>query len=57
MSLFSIIAIIVVVWLVLKLKHFISGIQIASSKTAVYKKEKSRKTGMDIQDADYEDVE
>ena len=57
MSLFKIIAIIVAVWMIVKVKRFISGIHIMSGKSAGNLKKKSRKTSMDIQDADYEDVE
>ena len=57
MSLFSLIIFIVCIWFILKVKRFISGIQITSSKLTDSPKKKSRKIGMDIQDADYEDVE
>ena len=57
MSLFNLIAFIVSIWFILKIKRFISGIRIISGKQAINKKKKSRKIGMDIQDADYEDVE
>jgi hypothetical protein len=57
MSLIKIITIIVVIWLILKVKHFIAKIHIRSQESLAHKKKKSRKTGMDIQDADYEDVE
>ena len=57
MSLLKIITIIVTVWLILKVKRFIAGIHITSGKSANTKTGKSRKTGIDIQDADYEDVE
>ncbi len=57
MSLFNLIAFIVSIWFILKIKRFISGIQITSGKSADKQKKKSRKIGMDIQDADYEDVE
>ena len=57
MSLFSLIIFIVCIWFILKVKRFISGIQITSSKLTDSPKKKSRKFGMDIQDADYEDVE
>ena len=57
MSLFKLIAFIVSIWLFLKIKHFITGIQITSGKSADNREKKSRKIGMDIQDADYEDVE
>ena len=56
MSLFKIIAIIVVVWLILQIKRFISGIQITSGKLKGQKTKQSRKTSMNVQDADYEDV-
>ncbi len=57
MSLFNLIAFIVSIWFILKIKRFISGIHIMSDKSADKQKKKSRKIGMDIQDADYEDVE
>jgi len=57
MSLFKIIALIVTIWLIIKVKRFIAGIQITSGKSANTKSEKIHKTGIDIQDADYEDVE
>ena len=57
MSLFNILSIIVCIWLIFKLKSFMSSIKISSDKSADPQKNKSRKTGMDIQDADYEDVE
>tara|TARA_B100002003_G_C13636685_1_gene325190 strand:+ start:109 stop:282 length:174 start_codon:yes stop_codon:yes gene_type:complete len=56
MSLFNIILIITAVWLILKVKRFISGIKIQSGTSPMEQKKKTRKTGMDIQDADYEDV-
>ena len=57
MSLFKLIAFIVTIWFILKIKRFISGIKITSGKSTDNRKNKSRKIGMDIQDADYEDVE
>ncbi len=57
MSLFNLIAFIICIWLLLKIKRFISGIQITSDKSDYHRKKKSRKIGMDIQDADYEDLE
>ena len=57
MSLFMLIAFIVSIWFILKIKRFISGIQIKSGKSADNRKKNKRKIGMDIQDADYEDVE
>ena len=56
MSLFKLIAFIVSLWFILKIKRFISGIQIKSGKSADNRKKKNRKIGMDIQDADYEDI-
>ena len=57
MSLFKLIVFIVFIWFLLKIKRFISGIEITSGKSADNRKKKSRKISMDIQDADYEDVE
>ena len=57
MSLFKLIAFIVCIGFILKIKRFISGIKITSGKSTDNRKKKSRKIGMDIQDADYEDVE
>ena len=57
MIIFKIITIIVAVWLILKIKRFISGAQIKTAKSVKYQKEKSSRTAMDIQDADYEEVE
>ena len=57
MNLFKIILIIMTVWLVVKVKRFIAGIQITSAKPTRHQKKKNSKIGMDIQDADYEDVE
>ena len=56
MTLFNLIAFIVSIWFILKIKRFISGIQIKSGKSDDNRKKKSRKIGMDIQDADYEDI-
>ena len=56
MSLIQIITIVVFIWLIYQIKKFISGIQIASGK-GDKKGRVSRKSGMDIQDADYEEVE
>ena len=57
MSIFKIIAFIVCIWFIFKIKGFISDIHITSGKSDDNWKKKSRKIGMDIQDADYEDVE
>ena len=57
MILFKIIASIILVWMFLKVKHFISGIKITFGKSAGHQMKKNRKVGMEIQDADYEDVE
>tara|TARA_B100000315_G_C14388330_1_gene500699 strand:+ start:627 stop:758 length:132 start_codon:yes stop_codon:yes gene_type:complete len=43
--------------MVFKVKHFISKIKIASGKSTVSQKKNRNKAGMDIQDADYEEVE
>ncbi len=56
MSLLKIILIIMAVWFIVKVKRFISGIQIKSGIDPIQGEKKSRKNGMDIQDADYEDV-
>ena len=56
MSLIKIITIVVFIWLIYQVKKFISGIQIANGKGGK-KGKASRKSGMDIQDADYEEVE
>ena len=52
----KILFIIALLWIFNQIRKFISGIQVSN-----YKKTKSgykgRKEGMDIQDADYEDVE
>jgi hypothetical protein len=57
MSLLSIIAIIVILWLLLKAKNLLSGIKITSNKSFRNDNQRTHKVGMDIQDADYEDVE
>ena len=56
MSLIKIITIVVFIWSIYQIKKFISGIQITNGKGD--KKGKiSKKSSMDIQDADYEEVE
>ena len=56
MSLIRIITIVVFLWVIYQIKKIISGIQITNEKDR--KKGKvSRKLGMDIQDADYEEME
>ena len=56
MSVINIITIVVFIWFIYQIKKFISGFQITNGKGG--KKGKvSRKSGMDIQDADYEEVE
>ncbi len=57
MSLSKILVIITSIWMVFKVKHFISKIKIASGKSTVSQKKNRNKAGMDIQDADYEEVE
>ena len=55
MSPIKIITIVVFIWFIYQIKKIIFGIQIANGKGG--KKGKvSRKSGMDIQDADYEEV-
>ena len=56
MILLKIITFIVTIWFVLKIKRFISGIQIRSGKSTNKREEKSWKADMDIKDADYEDI-
>ena len=43
-------------WIIYQINKFISGIQITNGKGGK-KRKVSRKSGMDIQDADYEEVE
>ena len=57
MNLLKIIVIIVVVWFILKVSRFLFGIQIRNTKSGDSEKRINSKLGMDIQDADYEDVE
>ena len=57
MSIFKLLAIIVAVWFILKIRRFISGIHIAPGKSSNHDKKNNRKIDMDIKDADYEDVE
>ena len=57
MSIFKLLAIIVAVWFILKIRRFISGTQIAPGKSSIHDKKNNRKIDMDILDADYEDVE
>ena len=56
MSLIQIITIVVFIWFIYQIKKFISGIQITNGKGGK-KRKVSRKSGIDIQDADYEEVE
>ena len=56
-TLFNIIVIIVAVWVLLKIKSFISSIKITASKSAGYQKDNAMKNKMDIQDAEYEEME
>ena len=52
----KILFIIVILWIIYRINKFISGIQITKSKNR--KKENiDRKSQMDIQDAEYEEVE
>tara|TARA_B100000586_G_scaffold196878_1_gene145453 strand:- start:296 stop:457 length:162 start_codon:yes stop_codon:yes gene_type:complete len=52
----KILFIIALFWIFNQIRKFISGIQVSSNKKA-QSDYKGRKEGMDIQDADYEDVE
>ena len=56
MSLIKIITIVVFIWFMYQIIKFILGIQITNGK-ASKKGKVSRKSRMDIQDADYEEVE
>ena len=56
MNLLKIIAVIVILWVLLKAKHILLRILMRSSKV-VREKRRADKLFMDIQDADYEDVE
>ena len=56
MSLIKIITIVIFIWFIYQIKKFISGMQITNGKSDK-KGKMSRKSGMDIQDADYEEVE
>ena len=52
----KILFIIIFLWIIYKIKNFISGIQLANSRNR--KKEKiDHKPQMDIQDGEYEEVE
>ena len=57
MTLLKLIMAIVSLWMILKIKRFISGINIKTNKFTYHKKKSGHIKGMDIQDADYEDVE
>ena len=52
----KILFIIALLWIFNQIRKFISGIQLSDNKKSK-NNYKSRKEGMDIQDADYEDVE
>ena len=57
MVLYKIIAIIISLWFINRVIRFISKIKITSSKLERFDNKSSRKSRMDIKDADYEDVE
>ena len=57
MVLYKIIALIISLWLINRVIRFISKIKITSSKLERFDKKNSRKSRMDIKDADYEDLE
>ncbi|MBC8312304.1 MAG: hypothetical protein H8E72_08355 [Candidatus Marinimicrobia bacterium] len=52
----KIILMIALIWIFYQIKRIFSGIQISNNKKQK-EESMSRKSGMDIQDADYEDVE
>ena len=52
----KILFIIVLLWIFYQIRKFISGIQVSNNKN-VQSDYKGRKERMDIQDADYEEVE
>ena len=52
----KILFIIALLWIFNQIRKFILGVQVSKNKKAK-SDYKSRKEGMDIQDADYEDVE
>ena len=57
MTLAKIVAIIVALWMIFKVRSFIKSIDVKYGKSVGNHKKKNRKANMDIQDADYEDVE
>tara|TARA_B100000315_G_C14421007_1_gene515545 strand:+ start:448 stop:621 length:174 start_codon:yes stop_codon:yes gene_type:complete len=56
MSLYKIMLVIVALWFLIKIKRFISKIKISAGHFSKNQNKKNRRGGMDIQDADYEDV-
>ena len=56
MSLIKIISIIVLIWLIQKVIRFIYDIHVITRKSKENQKKKNWKDGIDIQEADYEDV-
>jgi len=57
MSIHKIVGIIIVVWLIYKVKRFIFRIKIKSKQSLKHQPTNSTKSSMDIQEADYEDME
>ena len=57
MTLFNIIIAIIFAWFIYKIRRFILGIHVTSNKVENNQQKTRRKNNMDIQDADYEDVE
>ena len=56
MSIIKLVTFILVLCVIVKVKRFISGIKITSDKSTSFDQKDNRKIGLDIQDADYEDV-
>jgi len=56
MILYKIILLISALWFIIKIKRFISKIKISSAHISKDQKIKKSNDGMDIQDADYEDL-
>ena len=57
MTLFKYIIIIIIIIILLKIKRFISATHIISRGAPSVQQKKTRRADMDIQDADYEDIQ
>ena len=57
MTLTRIITVIIIIWIIIQIKHFIRGIQVSSNKTAIKRQKNDSMNNMDILDGDYEEVE